>query len=205
MSNPISRLFSLLGVSVTVMGVRNSKEAGYRALSDDGNIQIRLYQPMLVAETEIEADYSQAGKIGFNRLAGYIFGGNERKQEIAMTTPVFRTAVGPNETLHTAIQSTSEINHWIMSFVMPAKFALKTLPQPSDSLVMLKSIPAKKVATLRYSGSLNQARIIEYSQILIAWLDERDIKRLSSPKSAAYDPPWTIPSLRRNEIHIDIE
>lgn len=205
MSNPISRLFSLLGASFSVMGIRSSKEAGYRVLSDDGNMQIRLYQPMLVAETEIEADYSQAGKIGFNRLAGYIFGGNEQKQEIAMTTPVFRTAVGPIETLSTAIQGTSETNQWLMSFVMPAKFALTTLPQPSDPLVMLKSIPAKKVATLRYSGSLNQARIAEYSQILIAWLDERDIKHLSSPRSAAYDPPWTIPSLRRNEIHIDIE
>lgn len=187
------------------MGIRSSEEAGYQVLSEEGNIQIRLYQPMLVAETEIQADYSQAGKIGFNRLAGYIFGGNEQKQEIAMTTPVFRAPVGPLETLSTPIQRNSETNQWLMSFVMPAKFALATLPQPSDPLVILKSIPAKKVATLRYSGSLNQERITEYSQILLAWLIERDIKFLSSPRSAAYDPPWTIPSLRRNEIHIDIE
>lgn len=205
MSNPISSLFNLLGASFSVMGIRNSKEAGYRVLSEDGNIQIRLYQPMLVAETEIAADYSQAGKIGFNRLAGYIFGGNEQKQEIAMTTPVFRAPVKPIETLPTTIQSTSETNQWMMSFVMPPNYDLTTLPQPSDPLVILKSIPAKKVATLRYSGSLNQERITEYSQILLAWLDERDIKRSSNPRSAAYDPPWTIPSLRRNEIHIDIE
>ena len=92
-----------------------------------------------------------------------------------------------------------------MSFVMPPSFDLTTVPEPTDPLVIIESIPAKKVATLRYAGSLNQERMTEYSQSLLAWLDEQHIKPLSSPRSAAYDPPWTISSLRRNEIHIDIE
>jgi hypothetical protein len=93
----------------------------------------------------------------------------------------------------------------MMSFVMPPSFDVTTLPDPSDPLVIIKLIPAKKVAILRYAGNLNQERMTEYSQILLALLDERHIKRLSNPRSEAYDPPWTIPSLRRNEIHIDIE
>lgn len=205
MDRPISRLFSLLGAGFRVMGIRSSEEANYQILVEDGAVQIRLYQPMLIAKTEIEADYSQAGKIGFNRLAGYIFGGNVQKQELAMITPVFREPDGHLETLDEANQTPQSNNKWIMSFVMPPSFDFATLPEPSNSLVIIQSIPAKKVATLRYTGSLNQQRISEYSQILLAWLEEQHIECLSSPRSAAYDPPWTIPSLRRNEIHIDIE
>ncbi|MDD1621839.1 MAG: heme-binding protein [Methylococcaceae bacterium] len=205
MNKPISRLFGLLRAGFSVMGIRSSEEANYLVLAEDGAIQIRLYQPMLIAKTEIEADYSQAGNIGFNRLAAYIFGGNVQKQEIAMTTPVFRESNGHIETVDEASENAQGVNNWIMSFVMPPSFDSTTLPQPSDPLVIIQSIPAKKVATLRYAGSLNQQRISEYSQILLAWLDEQHIKRLSKPRSAAYDPPWTIPSLRRNEIHIDIE
>jgi len=206
MNNPIARLSSLLWTGLTVMGIRGSEEPSYRVLSEDGNIQIRLYQPMLIAETKIEADYSQAGKIGFNRLARYIFGGNVQNKEMAMTTPVFRESInGQIETMNETTQHAPNNNKWIMSFVMPPSFDVTTLPEPTDPLVIIESIPTKKVAILRYTGSLNQERMTEYSQILLAWLDERHIKRLSSPRSAAYDPPWTIPSLRRNEIHIDIE
>lgn len=205
MKKPISRLFSLLGAGLTVMGIRSSEEANYRVLSEDGAIQIRLYQPMLIAKTEIETDYSEAGKIGFNRLAGYIFGRNVQKQEMAMTTPVFRESIDYIETLDQASQNTPDHNKWIMSFVMPSSFDLTTLPKPSDPTVIIQSIPAKKVAVLRYTGSLNQTSISKHSQMLLAWLEGQHIKCLSSPRSAAYDPPWTIPSLRRNEIHIDIE
>lgn len=197
--------FQFQGAGFNVMGVRSSEEANYRVLAENGAIQIRLYQPMLIAKTEIEADYSQAGRIGFNRLAGYIFGRNVQRQELAMTTPVFRESNGHIETVDEASENTQGNNKWIMAFVMPPSLDSTTLPQPSDPLVIIQSIPAKKVATLRYTGSLNQQRISEYSQLLLAWLDEQHIECLSSPRSAAYDPPWAIPSLRRNEIHIDIE
>jgi len=58
---------------------------------------------------------------------------------------------------------------------------------------------------LTYSGSLNQERIAEKSQILSAWLELKHYKLLSPARSGAYDPPWTIPFLHRNEVHIDIE
>ncbi|MFI3184442.1 MAG: heme-binding protein [Methylococcaceae bacterium] len=205
MINLIARLSSFLWTSLSVMGIRSSEVSSYRVLFEIGNIQIRLYQPMLIAETEIEADYSPAGKIGFNRLAGYIFGGNVQKKEMAMTTPVFREFIGQIQTMNEATQPAPNTSKWLMSFVMPPSFDLTTVPEPTDPLVIIESIPAKKVATLRYAGSLNQERMTEYSQSLLAWLDEQHIKPLSSPRSAAYDPPWTISSLRRNEIHIDIE
>ena len=91
-----------------------------------------------------------------------------------------------------------------MAFVMPAEYGLETLPEPIDPMVIIKPIASKKVAVLSYSGVLNVERIIEKSQALSAWLATNHYTPLSLARSAAYDPPWTIPALRRNEIHIDI-
>jgi len=104
-----------------------------------------------------------------------------------MTAPVLQQQVG---------------DKWMMTFVMPTNYTLATLPEPLDSKIVIKQLPAKKIAVLTYSGSLNQERIAEKSQILSAWLGQKHYKLLSPARSA---PPWTIPFLRRNEVHIDIE
>lgn len=187
------------------MGIRSSKEPNYLVLEDFGNIQIRLYSPLIVAETVITAAYKEAGSIGFNRLAGYIFGGNRQKQELAMTTPVIRESLAQKLDMTIPVLQAAEANHWTMSFIMPAGYDLNSLPEPLDPLVKLKAIPEKKIATLQYSGLLNENRIAEHMQMLSDWLTAKGINPLSMPRSAAYDPPWTIPALRRNEIHIEIE
>jgi DNA gyrase inhibitor GyrI len=92
-----------------------------------------------------------------------------------------------------------------MAFVMPAEYTLENLPKPVDPLVEIKPIPAKKVAVIRYSGSLNEDNINQKANELMSWLQQRNLKMLSPARSAAYDPPWTLPALRRNEVHIDIE
>jgi effector-binding domain-containing protein len=79
------------------------------------------------------------------------------------------------------------------------------LPIPLDNQVTIKQIPAKKVAVLRYSGSLNQEQIADKSQLLLEWLAQNHYKLLSASRSAAFDPPWTLPFLRRNEVHVDVE
>lgn len=186
------------------MGVRSSQEPNYQLLSDHGDIQIRAYPSLLVAETLIEADYAEAGNIGFKRLAGYIFGGNLQQQSMAMTVPVYREAVGAKIAMTAPVLQQMIDGKWTMAFVMPAGYELETLPTPLDPRVVLKSVPARKVAVLRYSGSLNLESIAQNSKRLSDWLARQGLKPLSSPRSAAYDPPWTIPALRRNEIHIDI-
>lgn len=187
------------------MGIRSSAEPEYQLLSESGEIQIRQYPPLLIAETVIDADYAQAGNIGFNRLVGYIFGGNQQKQQMAMTTPVFRESAGEQIAMTTPVSQQAVDNKWTMAFVMPSGYSLDTLPTPIDSQVTIKALPAKKVAVLRYSGSLTLEKINENSRQLQAWIEQQHLTPLSAPRSAAYDPPWTLPALRRNEIHIDIE
>ncbi|WP_445368192.1 SOUL family heme-binding protein [Methylomonas sp. BW4-1] len=157
------------------------------------------------AETLVAADYQEAGSIGFNRLAAYIFGGNIRREKMAMTTPVLREADAEEIAMTAPVLQQTDGRHWRMSFVMPAGNSLETLPIPLDADVTLKQLSAKKVAVLKYSGSLSEGVIARNSQKLLDRLNQRSLKPISCPRSAAYDPPWTIPILRRNEIHVDIE
>lgn len=205
MGKIIAFLSSMFLTGCTLMGIRTSEEAPYTIVSDFGEIQIRLYSPIVVAETEVAADYASSGSIGFNRLAGYIFGNNIRKEKMAMTTPVFRENSGEKIDMTAPVLQQQVDDKWIMSFVMPSGYNLTNLPIPLDDKVIIKEIQAKKVAVLRYSGNLTVERIAEKSQVLSDWLTQNEYKLLSKARSAAYDPPWTLPPLRRNEVHIEIE
>ena len=205
MKKLLAFLSSIFLTGCTLVGIRMSEEAPYSIVSDHGDIQIRHYSPLLVAETLVDADYATSGSIGFNRLAGFIFGKNIQNEKMAMTTPVYRENVGEQIAMTAPVLQQQVGDKWIMSFVMPSGYDLTTLPVPLDDSVILKELPAKKVAVLRYSGSLNLDRIAEKSQMLSDWLLQNGYRPLSKARSAAYDPPWTLPPLRRNEVHIDIE
>lgn len=205
MQKLLSFLSSLLLTSCTVVGIRHSPEPSYQVLLTEGEYQIRAYPPLVLAETVVEADYSEAGSIGFNRLAGYIFGRNAARTQMPMTTPVFREPAGENIGMTAPVFQQAEGKRWTMAFVMPERYQFDTLPVPLDAQVTLKEIPAKKVAVLRYSGALNESAMQAQSQKLLAWLERQSLHPLSKPRSAAYDPPWTFPALRRNEVHVDIE
>lgn len=205
MKNIITLLTSIVMTACTIIGIRSSEEPPYTVLAEFGAIQIRRYPAIVVAETEIAADYAASGSIGFNRLAAYIFGNNVQKQTMAMTAPVFREPVGEKIAMTAPVLQEQVGDKWLMSFVMPSGYTLSTLPAPLDEKIAIKEIPAKNVAVLSYSGSLSAERIAEKSQVLTDWLAERPYRPLSQPRSAAYDPPWTLPPLRRNEIHIEVE
>ncbi len=190
MKKIVSLLSGLWLAGCSVMGIRNTPDPEYQVLLQDGEFEIRTYPSLWVAETLVDTNYTEAGSIGFKRLAGYIFGGNTRREKMAMTAPVLQQTEG---------------RQWRMAFVMPASYSLETLPIPLDANVALKQLPAKKVAVLQYSGALSEGVIARNSQKLLDWLTQRSLKPLSPTRSAAYDPPWTIPILRRNEIHVDLK
>ncbi|MGL5049521.1 MAG: heme-binding protein, partial [Fusobacteriaceae bacterium] len=85
------------------------------------------------------------------------------------------------------------------------KYTIETLPIPIDSDILIKQIPEKKVAVLIYSGLLTESKINLKTAELQTWLSQNNYKEISSPRSSGYDPPWTIPFFRKNEITIDIE
>ncbi|MCX7085401.1 MAG: heme-binding protein [Methylococcales bacterium] len=206
MTKLISILSTLLLTGCSLVGIRTSEEPQYQILQDYGNIQIRQYPTLLVAKTEINGDYKTSGNQGFKRLAGYIFGKNQSQQQISMTAPAIQEKQSAEHIAMTApvIQQKSGDN-WYMAFVLPSTYTLANAPIPLDPAIKLTEIPSKKLAVLSYTGRLSEQGIKEKSTELNTWLMQHNYTVLYPAQSAAYDPPWTLPFLRRNEIHIQIK
>ena len=198
-------LNSLILSACTLVGIRQSEQPDYQSLLKEGRYEIRLYPELMIAETTVAGDYKIASDQSFRRLAGFIFGNNTKRESVAMTTPVFQESVSESIAMTIPVFQEAEPQAWRMSFIMPKNYRLETLPVPVDSNITIKKLAERKVAVISYSGSLSQDAINDHSSRLINWLNSRSVKITSPPRSAAYDPPWTIPNLRRNEIHIDIE
>jgi DNA gyrase inhibitor GyrI len=198
-------LTSLFLAGCSVVGIRSASEPKYQILVDSDKIEIRQYPPMVVAQTAVNTDYKDSSSQGFNRLAGYIFGNNKNEQKMSMTAPVFQEQEFAIMDMMVPVMQQKTQKVWLMAFVLPQNYTVSSAPTPLDSAVLIKEIPSKKVAVIKYSGSLSEQGIEEKSEELKHWLFKKGYKPISTSRSAAYDPPWTLTFLRRNEVHIDIE
>ena len=177
------------------------EEPKYTVIESSPPFELRQYAPMIVAEVYVDGDMSDAGSKGFRFIAGYIFGKNQSKtkladdqqgsEKIAMTAPV---------TMET--QKTSP-GQWRMFFVMPSKYTLANLPTPTSPEVKLREIPPQKKAVITYTGFNSEEKTQEKAQELRTWLKAKNIAPTSEPQLARYNPPWSIPFLRRNEVMFD--
>ncbi len=198
-------LTSLFLTGRSVFGVMSVEEAGYEVVRDNKRIQIRQYNPMVVAQTEVDSNFKEASNQAFNRLFKYISGNNKKQQKISMTAPVIRDTKAEEIAMTAPVFQEKAGKFWLMQFVLPSDYTLATAPIPNDPFITVKEIPSKKVAVLRYSGFLSEQSIAEKTKGLNVWLDAEGFKAISSARSAGFDPPWTLPFLRRNEVHIDVE
>jgi hypothetical protein len=196
---------SLMLAGCSVLGKRTANEPQYKVLAEDGDIQIRQYGELIVAETVVEGTYGQTSGTAFSRLAGYIFGKNRAKQKIAMTAPVLQESVSEKIAMTAPVIQEKKGSAWVMAFVMPEGYTLETVPIPLDPAVKLRQVQGKKIGVIRYSGLHSENNLRNYAERLTMWLEKKGYRIVSGPRAASYDPPWTIPFLRRNEVHIDIE
>jgi effector-binding domain-containing protein len=179
--------FLLLLLGRACMAVEEPK---FEVLESFGDVEIRQYGSLVIAETEVEGEFSSAGNEGFRRAASYIFGGNQKNQKISMTAPVLQEEQDGKKRV---------------AFVMPQEEKLATLPQPNDSRMNLKQIPARKMAALKYSGTWSEERYREKVKELLEFLKTKNVKTKGEPVLARYNPPWIPWFLRRNEVLIEIE
>lgn len=205
MKKVISVLTTVFLAGCSVFGIRTADEPKYQVLNDYGHIQIRHYPALVVAQTEVNGDYKNSSNQAFQRLTGYIFGNNKKQQKMAMTAPVIREQEAETMAMTAPVIQQKSGPVWLMAFVLPSGYSVSTAPAPLDPAVVIKEIPGKKVAVIQYSGSLTEQGIEEKSEALKNWLKKQGYEAISPSRSAAYDPPWTLPFLRRNEVHIDIE
>lgn len=171
------------------------------------NVEVRRYDQAIVAETVIDTEaYADAGNEGFRRLAGYIFGANASRDQLAMTAPVAMAgAVSGEKIAMTApVAVVADGAGWRMAFFMPAGYTLQTLPRPLDARVMLREVPARRVAALRFSGRGTAAQFAERTEELRATLSAAGLETQGESWAARYDAPWVRPPLRRNEAMIEL-
>lgn len=185
------------GLLATV-GIRvGTEEPHHLSTPLTARVQLRRYGPRIAAETTVDADEERARNIGFRRLAGYIFGANHRSESIAMTAPV---AQGDTIAMTAPVaQSRSTIR-----FYMPSKWTRDTLPAPDDDRVRLVKVPGETVAVLRFSGDRSPRAVATHTAELLDTLRANDIEVTGEPQAWFYDPPWTLPWRRRNEIAVTV-
>jgi len=94
---------------------------------------------------------------------------------------------------------------WKVNFVMPSQYTLETLPKPNNPLVKIKPIPAKKFAVIQFSGLVDEEKVAKKVTDLEQWISTKQLKVLGNAELAIYNPPWTLPFLRRNEVMIEVE
>jgi hypothetical protein len=196
---------SLTLAACSLVGIRTSPEPPHEVLRSEGKIELRQYQPQLIAETFVQKDYDQAGSAGFRRLAGYIFGGNRAKEQISMTAPVLQEAQSRSITMTAPVLQEETANGWWMAFILPVEITLANAPEPTNPAVKLREIPAKRQVSLQYSGRNSPSEMQRHAKELSAWIDQQGLRPLTDPKMASYDPPWTLWFLRRNEVQVEVE
>jgi hypothetical protein len=182
-----AQLWVFLSTLVAGMSANAIEEPAFevRQRWDEEQIEIREYAPRVMAVTEM----AERENDGFRVLAGYIFGGNAREQEIAMTAPVQQTMSGPAE----------------MAFMMPAEYAFDELPEPNDARVAFRQAPAYTAAVIRFSGWANAEKADANWQKLRGFLIREGIEIVGEPTLNQYNPPWTLGFLRRNEIIVPVK
>lgn len=192
-----------LGAALWGPIVSNVEQPNYTVVEKDGAIEIRDYEPMVVAEARVTGERREAINEGFRIIADYIFGDNSAAKTVAMTAPVTQQS-GQKIAMTAPVTQQGESGAWKVRFVMPSSYSLATLPRPNNPAVLLEEVPASRFAVIRFSGRGTEQSLERHASELAAYLKARNLAPLSAPVYAFYNPPWTLPFLRRNEVMVEI-
>ena len=191
--------------SCSLFGIQSEEGPKYKVLVKDGNYEIRKYSPYLVAQITVEGDYNDSSGEAFRILAGYIFGKNQGENKVAMTSPVEIKKDPVKISMTSPVTMDQEEKSFTMRFSMPSKYTLYDLPRPLDKRITFKEVPSKVIAVHRYTLLGSQERNEKKAAELKLWLNNRNDYTFNPDYTyAGYNPPWTIPFLRRNEIQIEL-
>ena len=183
-----------------------TEEPVFALIAKADYIEIRQYRPVIVAEAFVEGDMASASKSGFRLIADYIFGNNKSiracatrgSEKIAMTAPV---SVEPQGN---AACASMQSKRWRVQFTMPVGYSMATLPKPRNPAVTVRAVAGKRCAVLSFSGFAGAEKAQGKIAELMAWLKATNAEAIAMPQLARYDPRWTLPFLRRNEILVEI-
>jgi len=190
-----------------------TEEPDYTVLSQNDDFELRRYDEQLVAQTWVTGDQDAASREGFKILADYIFGNNTapsgESSEISMTAPVTMQPDAKKDSDESQkIAMTAPVNmqqadgKWRLQFTMPSQYTMQTLPKPNNSNITIKKIPTQTYGVIKFSGLAGSKKVAEKTEELQSWMQAQNLVTTGAPELARYNPPWTLPFLRRNEVMI---
>lgn len=185
------------------------EQAEYTVVKKMNDYEIREYPAHIVAQTAVEGSYGDSMSNGFRIVAGYIFGGNAKKESIAMTASVVAKKVevkkvSENIAMTSPVVATAVGDSQVISFGMPRSYTLETLPTPNDPRVKIVMIPAKKYAVMQFSWYRSDTRIKNMQKKLLSALTRDGVVTQGGISYAGYNAPWTPPWMTRNEVLVEI-
>lgn len=181
----------------------NVEQAKYDVVENHGAIEIRDYAPMIVAEVSVQGDREAAISNGFRQIADYIFGNNMSAEKVAMTAPVIQQP-GEKIAMTAPVTQQGGAGLWVVRFIMPSGYTLQTLPKPNNVNVILKEDAGRRFTVIRFSGRAKGNSLADHTKELEAFMQARNLQAVSKPTYAFFNPPWTLPFMRRNEVMIEI-
>lgn len=201
----IPALSALALAACSVAGERTAEEPKYTVAGRIGDVEIRQYGPRIAAETVVRNEEREARSDGFRLLADYIFGNNQGGAKIAMTAPVAQEAAGSSIAMTAPVAQQKDVEgNWRIRFFMPASYTMATLPKPNNPKVALTTVAPETMAVLRFTGSTAPEAVAARTTELVAALERSAWRPAGPPMAWFYDPPWTLPNRRRNEVAIPV-
>jgi hypothetical protein len=204
-------LLGFAALTMLIGGAMANEEPRYEVIKKDNDFEVRRYQPMIIAEVLVTGTLSEASNKGFRQIADFIFGNNEdpvkkQSEKIAMTAPVTMEADTSSKIAMTApVTMESSGGAWKMAFVMPSKFTIDTLPKPKNANVTIKQMPAQQLAVVTFSGWVDEEKLTAQTTRLNEWMAKNGLKSSGSVQLSRYNPPWTLPFWRRNEVWVKLD
>lgn len=199
---------SALLAGCSVVGVRaGTEQPKYDVVETLGNaVEVRQYGERTAAEVTVQRGRRTANEnSAFGALAGYIFGKNRASTDIAMTSAVEMQSQSEKIAMTTPVETQSSGAAMTMRFFLPAGYTEDSAPEPLNPNVKVITVPPETVATLRFAGLRSASSIAMHTADLLKHLEDSPWQPVGTPTAYFYDPPWTVPTLRRNEVVVPVE
>ena len=194
----------MLGATLFGTDAMAVEEPAFKSVLREGAFEVREYPALVVAEVTVTGDQKEAASKGFRLLAGYIFGGNKRRQSIPMTAPVAQAPSSEKIAMTAPVTQTQSAGKWVVRFTMPSAYSIDTLPEPNDPKVHLRALPPTRFAVLQFSGLARKDNVAAKTAELEKLAGTHHLRAIGPASLAQYDPPWTPWFMRRNEVMLPV-
>lgn len=201
----------LIGSVLLIPGVAMATEVpNYTVLTQTEDFELRRYDAQIVAQTWVTGSQDMASNKGFRTLASYIFGNNTapsgESSKISMTAPVMMQPQKNDKSakieMTAPVMQQQDKGKWRVQFIMPSNYTMQTLPKPNNSDITITQLPVQTYGVIKFSGLAGEKKVAAKTEQLKTWMQSQNLVINGTPELARYNPPWTLPFMRRNEVMI---